>query len=252
MWQYMRWLAEEAEADRSARIVMQKCEPGNIAVCERTLNESHVKELKKKASALHMTPFWIFAAAWMRAIKRWNVEQAGEKNSLISLEVPVSLRGNHSTDRCIGNFISPLILFGDAEHPLIRLAGSLRQQFFNGIKNRSHLGVPLFTSPGKYLPWSFFRRVAVNSKASGFATSHFTWLEEKKDLHSEMLKHSKETLKMEGHHIYGTVCLHMGAALFVHAVPKQFNIFITHRLNALSSNAASRLAELLLSELRIH
>ena len=251
MWRYVRWMSAEAAAGRSARIIMQKCEPGDISVCERMMDESHVKKLKKNASAPHMTPFWIFAAAWMRAINAWNLKQSETKNPFISLEIPVSLRGNHNIDRCIGNFISPLILFGDSAQPAIRLASSLRQQFFKEIKDRSHLGVPLFTSLGKYLPWPLFRRVAVSSKASGYATSHFTWLEEKQSLSSEIFKHSKEALEMEDHHIYGALCLHMGAALFVHAMPQHVKIFITHRLNAISSNDADRLAELLLSELHM-
>ena len=252
MWRYVRWMSAEAAEGRSARIAKRKCEPGDIAVCERMMDEQHVKELKKHASALHITPFWIFAAAWMRAINTWNLKQSEKKNPLISLEIPVSLRGNRNIDRCIGNFISPLTLFGDSAQSAVRLASSLKQQFFKEIKDRSHLGVPLFTSPGKYLPWSLFRRVAVSSKASGFATSHFTWLEEKQSLSSEIFKHSKGTLEMEDHHIYGALCLHMGAALFVHAMPQHIKLFITHRLNAISSNDSDRLAELLLSELRMH
>jgi NRPS condensation-like uncharacterized protein len=252
MWRYVRWMSAEAASGRSARIVMQKCEPGNIDINERTLDEHHVKELKKNASALHVTPFWIIAAAWMRTINTWNEEQSKMKNSLISLEVPVSLRGKYSTDRCIGNFLSTLILFGDAAQPAATLASSLRQQFFKDIKNRSYLGMPLFTSPGKYLPWVFFRRVAVTSKASGYATSHFTWLEDEKSLSSEIYEHSKGTLELEDLHMYGTLCLRMGASLFVHAMPHRIKMFITHRLNALPTSAANRLAELLLSELRMY
>jgi hypothetical protein len=246
MWRYVRWMSTEAVANRSARIALQACEPGDIAICERRLDKDHIKELNEYAAAHQLTPFWLCAAAWIRAINQWNKEQADTGNSLISLEVPVSLRGKHSMDECIGNFISPLILFGDAAQPTVHLAGLLKQQFLKGVKDRSYLGMPVFTSPGKYLPWPLFRRVAVTTAASGFATSHFTWLEQKDSLISDIYKFSNGTLQMVDQCIYTPVCLHMGAALFVLAMPEHIQLFITHRLNALPTNAANNLADLLL------
>ncbi len=111
------------------------------------------------------------------------------------------------------------------------------------------MGMPFFSGTGKYLPWPIFRRVAVTSTASGFATSHFTWLDKKERLSSEIFDYSEGALEMTAQNIYTPVCLHMGAALFVLAMPGQMQLFITHRLNGLPVSAANRLADLLLSEL---
>lgn len=249
MWHYVRWMAKESKADRSARIAKERKEPGPIATCERRLDKGRVEAIKKAAAGFYISPLWLCAAAWMRAINKWNVEKEGTKNTIISLELPVSLRGKDNMDSSIGNFISPLILFGDAAQSVGELGVSLKQQFFKGIRDRSHLGIPLFTGVGKYLPWWIFRRTAVGTTASGFATSHITWLEQKPGLASEVFELSGGGLEVLDQHIFGAVCLHMGAALFVLVMPEGMKLFITHRLNALDESAANRLADLLLNEL---
>ena len=249
MWRYVRWLARESKAGRSARIAKERCEPGPIATCERTLDKGQVEAIGKAAAGFHISPLWLCAAAWMRTINKWNVEREGTKNTLISLELPVSLRGKDSTDSSIGNFISPLVLFGDAGRSVGELGVELKQQFIRGVRERSHLGVPFFTGVGKYLPWWIFRRTAVGTTASGFATSHITWLEQKQSLASEVYKLSGGNLELLDQHIFVAVCLHMGAALFVLVMPESMKLVITHRLNALSENAANRLADLLIDEL---
>lgn len=249
MWRYVRWLARESKAGRSARIAKERCEPGPIATCERTLGKGQIEAIRKSAAGFYISPLWLCAAAWMRAINKWNVEREGTRNTLISLELPVSLRGKEGMDSSIGNFISPLVLFGDAGRSVGELGVELKQQFFKGVRDRSHLGVPFFTGVGKYLPWWIFRRTAVGTTASGFATSHITWLEQKQSLASEVFKLSGGTLELLDQHIFVAVCLHMGAALFVLVMPESMKLVITHRLNALPESAANRLADLLIEEL---
>src|SRR6266550_4264339 len=187
MWRYTRWLKAEARAGRSARLAMDACATGDTHTCERKLDTDAFVRLKQQAAALRVAPTWLCAAAWMRAIHRWNVARGAIANTLISLEFPVSLRRGRNNDRknghdLLGNFISPLVLFGDATQPLDQLARELRRQLMQGIRSQSHLGIPLFTAPGKYLPWALLRRVAINPRTTGFATSHFTWFEQS-DVH---------------------------------------------------------------------
>jgi hypothetical protein len=189
----------------------------------------------------------------MRAIKAWNVSQGLPANDLVSLEFPVSLRRGHNGDRenghdLLGNFISPLVLFGDASQPLDQLARELRKQLLQAIRSQSHLGTPLLTAPGKFLPWPLFRRVAVNSRTTGFATSHFTWFEQT-DVHAMFARGSEGTLRLTGQRIYTPVCLHMGAAVAVLASPDYAQIFLTYRATALSTQQAEELVDLIVAEL---
>jgi hypothetical protein len=249
MLRYLRWMSKEASAGRGARIAVEVNQPGDIAYCERRLDKKGDEAFKASAAAFGLSPLWLCAAAWMRAINRWNLEKDRGENSLVSLEVPVSLRGKYGIDRCIGNFISPLVLFGDAARPIDQLGGELKGQFFQGVKDRSHMGMPFFSGMGKYLPWPLFRRAAVTTTASGFATSHFTWLQRKESLPLKVSELSGGALEMVDQHIYTPVCLHMGAALLVLVMPGHLQLFVTYRLNALPVSAANRLTDLLLEEL---
>jgi hypothetical protein len=198
----------------------------------------------------------------MRAIHAWNVLQKSASKPLVSLEFPVSLRRGRSHGRgaqrsggariqahdMLGNFISPLVLFGDATKPFEQLARELKKQFMRGMRDQSYLGTPLLTAPGKFLPWAWFRRVAVNPRTTGFATSHFTWFEQP-DVGAGIAQHSKGALRMISQRIYTPVCLHMGAAVAVLASPEYAQIFLTYRDTALSSQAAEQLIDLMLNEL---
>lgn len=247
MWRYTRWLAKEAQAGRSARLCMRACMPGDIAVCERVLNGASYERLKQKA--VGVSPLWLSAAAWIRTIHAWNVLQRNASNSLMSLEVPVSMRRGAKTQSLAGNFISPLVLFADASQKLEAIAYSLKQQFLAGIRQQLYLGMPIFTALGRYLPWSLFRRLAVNTASTGFATSHFTWLEQKKDVHAEILASSNGALQVVHQRSYTPVCLHMGAALAVLAWPERAQFFITYRETALSQAEAEELIDLVMAEL---
>jgi hypothetical protein len=253
MWRYTRWLAAEARIGRSARLAMDNCTTGNTQTCERRLDTEAFRRLKQRAAALRVAPTWLSAAAWMRAIHRWNVSRGCAANAQVSLEFPVSLRRSRNGDGknghdLLGNFISPLVLFADATQPLDQLARKLRKQLMQGIRSQSHLGTPLLTAPGKFLPWALFRRVAVNPRTSGFATSHFTWFEQP-DVHADIARLSEGALRLTGQRIYTPVCLHMGAAAAVLASPDYAQIFLTYRSTAFSDEAAGSLIDLMVEEL---
>lgn len=250
MWRYSRWLAAEARAGRSARLEGNGFTTGDTHICERRLDNEDFTRLKRRAEELRSAPVWLCAAAWMRAIHAWNVSHGATANPIISLEFPVSLRRgriNNGHDS-LGNFISPLVVLGDATHPLKQLARELRKQLVHGIRRQSHLGVPLLTAPGKFLPWAVFRQVAVTPSTTGFATSHFTWFEQA-DVCGDIARLSDGALQIKAQRIYTPVCLHMGASLAVLASPGYAQIFLTYRDTALSSDAAEQLIDLMVAEL---
>jgi hypothetical protein len=249
MWRYTRYLAAESRAGRSCRLAMKASTPGDTATCERELNRPQLDALKRRASSLGIGPAWLCAAAWMRAIHKWNVSCGAGSNAVVSLEVPVSLRRGRSRNTSPGNFISPLVLFGDASRSLDELAGALKDRLMMEVRQRSHFGTPLFTAPSRFLPWAVFRRVAVNTTSTGFATSHFTWLEQKADIHAEIAALSEGALEIIAQRIYTPVCLHMGAAFAAIAWPDRLQLLITHRLTAFSIEEASILADLLIAEM---
>lgn len=235
MWRYLRWLRRESRQGRSARLAVRATAPGDVGICSRWLTREH-----------GIPSTWLCCAAWVRALGGWNAERGGE-NPLVSLEVPVSTRrGGEAPD--LGNGISPLLLFGDSTQPLEEIACDLRRQFVTGVRQRSHLAVPVFTAAGRYLPWRLFRRLACNTVYSGFATSHFTWMRSPID-RDELARLSGGRLKLRDHRFYGPVCLHMGAALQALETDRGLQLSITHRLNALTAEDAGVLADRLLAEL---
>jgi hypothetical protein len=253
MWRYTRWLAAEARAGRSARLEGDAFTTGDTHICERRLDSENFTRLKRRAAELRSAPVWLCGAAWMRAIHAWNISHVAHgatANPTISLEFPVSLRRGSAKNGhdSPGNFISPLVVLGDATHPLKQLARELRKQLVHGIRRQSHLGVPLVTAPGKFLPWAVFRRVAVNPRTTGFATSHFTWFEQA-DVCGDIARLSEGALRVTGQRIYTPVCLHMGAALAVLASPGYAQIFLTYRDTAFSPRAAEQLIDLMVEEL---
>ncbi|MBD0326908.1 MAG: hypothetical protein ICV68_10775, partial [Pyrinomonadaceae bacterium] len=153
MWRYTRWLAAEAKAGRSMSLVMRACEPGDIATCETMLDEAHCERIKRRAVMAKVTSAWLCAAAWVRAIGAWNAaQQSDAAGRRVSLEVPISLRPRRDGKDAIGNFVSPLVLFADPSEPLEKIAREMQEQLKTGLRQRSHLGVPLFTTPARYLP----------------------------------------------------------------------------------------------------
>jgi NRPS condensation-like uncharacterized protein len=248
MWRYTRWLAAEAKAGRSARLAAIAQEPGEIAIAARGLNKSCFAHIRRRAAASSVTPAALCAAAWVRAIGAWNARQGSAANSLVSLEMPISMRRGDKS--CAGNLISPLIVFVDAAHTLERVAVELQTQLQRGVRQRSYMGMPLFTAPARFLPWPLFRRLAVNTTSTGFATSHFTWLKQKTDIYEDISALSGGALRMLDHHIYTPVCLHMGAALAVILAAEGAKLSLTYRLTAFDSQDAEALLDLVLAELK--
>jgi NRPS condensation-like uncharacterized protein len=250
MWRYTRWLAAEAKAGRSMPLKMRACHPGEIATCERMLDAAACERIKQRAVKASVTPAWLCAAAWVRAIGAWNTaQQVTAPGRQVSLEVPVSLRPRRDGTDAIGNFVSPLILFADPIEPLEKIAREMQEQLKTGLRQRSHLGVPLFTTPARYLPWPLFRRLAVNQSSTGFATSHFTWLEQNTHIYSEVEKLSGGALQLLDHHIYTPVCLHMGAALAAVVLAGGTKLSLTYRLTGFSSLDAEKLLDTVVAEL---
>jgi hypothetical protein len=94
-----------------------------------------------------------------------------------------------------------------------------------------------------------FRRIAASPELTGFATSHFAWFEHAQTIHDEIFRASNGVLQIVNQQIYTPVCLHMGAAVAILAWPDRAQVFLTHRLNALSTNDANVLLDLMVDEL---
>lgn len=242
-------MRKAARADRSAKLATRSCTPGHTAIVERKLNQTEFRELQQQATELGMPAGWLCASAWMKAIHAWNISRGVNSTSLISLEVPVSLRRRRDTPVRIGNWISPLTLYGDASQSLEDLAQDLKQQLSRAVRQKSHLALPMVSGPAKFLPWPLFRRLAASPELTGFATSHYAWFEQAQTLHDDVLRLSGGALQLVDQQIYPPVCLHMGAALSVLAWPEHAQLFLTYRLTALSSVEAQRLLDLMVQEL---
>jgi hypothetical protein len=230
-------LRDEARTNKSARLAVRSCTPGEIAVVERDVEITHA------------APGWLCAGAWMKAIYEWNCLRGSQTSSLISLEVPVSLRRRRDQHLQIGNLISPLTLVADATQPLEQLATQLKQQMSMAMRRREHLALPTLSAPGDFLPWDVLRRIAASPELTGFATSHFAWLEQEQTLHDDVFRASEGALQLVDQQIYTPVCLHMGAALAVLAWPKRTQVFLTYRLTALTESEAEALLDLMVQQL---
>ncbi len=247
---YARWLGSEARAARSARLALEACTPGGTSTRSETIDRNYFAQLERRAAEAGVKPTAWCAAAWIRAIHSWNVSRGANGNSLVSLEIPVSLRrAKNANLDTVGNLISPLLVFSDATKPIEQIAQSIKKQLTSAMRANAHLSMPLLSAPAKFLPWALFRRVAVNPKTTGFATSHFTWFEPEINLPAEVSKLSNGKLRLTDGRIYTPVCLHMGAALAVVVFPERVQFFLTHRTNALSSDSAGELMNMLMAEI---
>jgi hypothetical protein len=99
------------------------------------------------------------------------------------------------------------------------------------------------------VPWPIFRKLAANPELTGFATSHFSWFEQSETIHDEISRLSNGALQIVDQKLYTPVCLHMGVAMAVLAWPERVQLFITHRLSALSTSDANELLDLVIEEL---
>jgi hypothetical protein len=249
MVRYIRRLRHEALGGRSARLAVRSVSPGPIGIVERALSCDDLRAIRERAAGARTSAPWLCAAAWVRAIHRWNSTHSDTASQYISLEVPVSLRRSRDRGLPVGNLISPLVLSGDARKPLEFVARSLRRQFITAVNDGCHLIVPLLTTPARYLPWALFRRAAVNTSTTGSATSHFTWLSQSRDPFSQITARSQGSLEVSHLRIYTPVCLHMGAALAALAWPDRLQLFISYRATALTRDDAETLGDLVVGEL---
>jgi hypothetical protein len=232
---YARWLADEAKAGRSLRLHLTKSAPGPIAICETQLDARDRDRLFERARDARVRPAWLIAAAWMQAMHAFSVRTNDAMPPLVSLEVPVTLRRRSDVP---GNALAVTTLFGDARRELDDLARGLWRDYARHIKQRDHLAVPLLSAPVRFLPWPIFKRVAVTTTSTGFATSHFTWLD-----------HATESMAIEKRRMYTPVCQHMGAALCALASRDSLQLSITHRTNGVSATDARALSDILLDQL---
>src|SRR6185436_12635697 len=120
-----------------------------------------------------------------------------------------SLRRRREPGCAVGNFLSPVVLLGDGSQPLERVAHDLWRQLRCAIQAGDHLHMPVLTSPARHFPWSLFRRLAVNTSTTGFATSHFTWLSQRRNRFDEVAERSGGALEVRHQRTYTPVCLHM-------------------------------------------
>jgi len=244
LWAHSRWLASEARRPTSARLPLRSLEPGDVAVLADSVGGVELDELRRLASVLRVATTALFAAAWMRALHQWSPSPS------ISLEVPVSLRRRPEQARWLGNYVAPLVVVGDARESLGDLARTIHRQLARGYRERLHLATLLFTSFARFLPWSVFRRLAVGTSSTGFATGHFTALKAPVDLDAELGEISSGDMELTGLKLWAPVCRTMGAALAILELPTAAEVFLTYRRNALSPGEARSLADLLREELR--
>lgn len=248
---HTRELANEAAAGRSACLAMRQCRPADTAGVVRVIKRAALSSVRFGKSGRSIPLLWRAVAAWAKGIYRWNMVRGQGSNALISLEIPVRLRGHVPVANSIGNYISPLTVFGEADQAVEPLAREYRRQFFQQIRRRLHMAMPFLSAPGKYLPWPIFRRVAITPTATGFASSHFTWLKQNNGFADIVASVSDGDLALTDFHLYTPVCLHMGAALMVIEEPQSLTFFITYRINAVTATEAEQLADLLLAELAV-
>ena len=232
-------LRNDARANRSARLAMRSCVPGDISIVERDIQKID----------LGATPGWLCASAWMKAIHAWNRSRGGDPSTLISLEVPISLRRSRDNGVRIGNLISPLTLYGDVTQPIEVLAKNLKQQMSKAMRQRTHLALPSLAEPVKFLPYGLFRQFVTNPELTGSATSHFAWFEQSQSIHEDVARISGGALQIVNQQIYTPVCLHMGAALAILTWPDRTQVSLTHRLSAFTMADAETLLDLMVQEL---
>lgn len=238
-------------APAPAGMALPNASVGPVAGRELLFAGETFARLKQIAIEAQTSTLMLCAAAWLRAVHAWNRNAVWNRsdNPQIAIEFPVTLRrGRRDLDAC-GNFISPVILSGDGNAPLLDTARDLERQLMELIGTRAHWVMPLVTSPGRFVPWWLFRRLAASVASTGSATTHFTWLEPPTDIRREMLELSHGRVPLLRQSLYSPVCRLMGAAIVGLAWPDQLQLFLTYRQTAFSESDADTLLGLLQDEL---
>ena len=247
-YSYLNFLKQNSDSKEHCRIKLEQIEAGDINNVSSILDSKSYNKLKNANDLVKLNMSFVYAAAWILTIEKWNKEK-GERD--ISLEIPVSLRKNKQ--RGTGNFISPLTIFKNHKQGLLPISREIRKQVIKGIKRQDHLAVPFFTFVGKYIPWFLYKKIAITPGSTGFATSHFTALKQSRNIYNTVEKLSKKQLELKSIQIYTPVCLHMGAALFVNEYvghPPQF--YITYRETGFSKQGAKRFMDIFQKEVQLY
>ena len=140
------------------------------------------------------------------------------------------------------------MLYGDAKQPLEDLAQQLKQQMSRAMRQRTHLALPSLSAPAKFLPWEVFRRIAASPELTGFATSHFAGSSTRKRFTTRSSARQMARCKSSiSRSIRRFVCTWAPRSQTSHG--PSVHKFLTHRLNALSTNDANVLLDLMVQEL---
>ncbi|MEZ6186064.1 MAG: hypothetical protein R3F62_13765 [Planctomycetota bacterium] len=249
MWQSLRGLQREAKQNDSTRLALASTDPGPVRVDTYRLGARELATLGLRARAFEVTSNLCVAACWARALSRFNAARGVDPGSKLSLEVPFSVRRGPATE-VLGNLVSPLVLSGPGRAPVGVLARRYGQQWRTQRAARAHLAMPFFTAPGRFLPWPVFRRLAADEAWSGFASGHYTWLEDPQGLGPSIAAASDGALRLTDYLMHPPVCRTMGATLVAYRAGDALNLYLATRTTALSVEAARELGCCLLDELR--
>ena len=248
MWRYLRWLQREGQANDATRLAIRSSDPGPVRVDTQRLEPPELATLALRARAYEVTPSVCVAACWARALARFNAARGVDPGSKVSLEIPFSIRRGAATE-VLGNLVSPLVFHGPGRAPLGVLARRFGQQLRALRAARGHLAMPLFTAPGRWLPWPVFRRLAANEAWSGFASGHYTWLEDPEGLGHLVHEQSGGALRLSRYLVHPPVCRTMGASLVAFRSDDALELYLGSRTTALSAAEAHELGRYLRAEL---
>lgn len=236
-WRYKQWMAQESVTPRGVTMCLRSLEPG--AVRSHSIWIEHLEDHEEAARQAQVKLTWLAMAAWAKALHLWNVDRGESSKPIISLEVPVSLRAALNDPTSMGNHVSPLLLLADASLPIDELAIELRRQLSEAIADEAHKAVPLWSAPGALLPWAIFKKVAVDPRNTGSATSHFVWIEAPRPLQDDL----EPSLKVEALTLYTPVCMEMGVAFCAVRWPDKLQVALTYRDSALHGEDVEQLAQ---------
>lgn len=236
-WRYKQWMAQESVTPRGVTMCLRSLDAGAVRAHTIWIDALDAHEDAAREVGVKLT--WLAMAAWAKALHQWNAMRDDASKEIISLEVPVSLRAALNDTTSMGNHVSLLLLLADASLSTGQLARELRAQLSEAIADEAHKAVPLWSAPGALLPWSIFKKVAVDPKNTGSATSHFVWLEAPRPLQDDL----SPSLEVEALTLYTPVCMEMGVAFCAVRWPDRLQVALTYRDSALNDEDIAQLAQ---------
>lgn len=233
-WRYKRWLEQESSQPRGLSLKLKDA----CAAPLRTHNLYIALDALERLSDKHrVRPSWLVLAAWFRALWRWQTMLYGPTPSLISMEIAYSERSALADPCAVGNHVAPLLLLQDASAPLEDLARALKAQYKEALAAGGHKATAIWSAPGALLPWAVFKRVAVDPKNTGSATSHFVWF----DASESMTQTLAPSLSLAQMDIYTPVCMGMGVSACAVRWPEHLQLALTYRTSAFDAEQLSAL-----------